>query len=638
MDAYDYDPLNLEGPSARLLLLYGGEWFDKLECTLMQAWFDGNEALSYEALSYTWGDGEKPNRIKIDGKWLPVTTNLFDALTHLRYPTEPRILWVDAVCINQNDTRERGHQVHQMRNIYSRAERVIFWLGPGTSETNAILYSLYELEQESLHHGSSRNWKLTDERWRDLWSYLMRRRHPDLLEMQKTGMKLLLDRPWFRRVWIVQEVANARSALVCCGSRSVSALFFALGPLLTEVEPMPHCQAILDLMPGPARNHSWWSRRQDLHTLLCKSRHSEAKDPKDMIYGLLSIASDMQSTNEIQVDYNKSEAQVVAVAFSFFYHDLFPNHFSGMSQFVANLDILDARCLLTFVQSFNFNSDLGLLEERKVRAMIANDISFSAARNWCPEEALSRLFEEHASGISMTRGLVRILTYHSNNSSKCRTKAPTLPNERFSIAAECSKRHREMIINCLIQHYPDCFIITDHNCGEEILECILKQCPKQTTIPDPEVVMLLARFFSAGLMSLFLDKYGDDIAIFSVILEQAAGNTKDGGKMVELLLRRQSDEIMISEDVVIAVANNRYQGKVIMEVLLEQRSNKVEITWPILKTVMDNDKDGLHILKLLLEKRRSDTLIFEHFMRDCRTRTPIGQAVFELLDYQSHTS
>lgn len=92
----------------------------------------------YEALSYMWGPKvRKP--IEIDGKTCSVRENLYSALAHLRLEDRPRTLWIDAVCINQQDVGERNHQVTQMGLIYTRAERVIVWLGPLTPEASLAM-------------------------------------------------------------------------------------------------------------------------------------------------------------------------------------------------------------------------------------------------------------------------------------------------------------------------------------------------------------------------------------------------------------------------------------------------------------------------------------------------------------------
>ena len=79
----------------------------------------------FEALSYTWGDASQHSALYCNGKILSITANLEKALRYLRYQTEPRTLWVDAVCINQADIEELNQQVALMRDVYTNASRVV---------------------------------------------------------------------------------------------------------------------------------------------------------------------------------------------------------------------------------------------------------------------------------------------------------------------------------------------------------------------------------------------------------------------------------------------------------------------------------------------------------------------------------
>ncbi|KUJ08242.1 heterokaryon incompatibility, partial [Mollisia scopiformis] len=96
----------------------------------------------YEALSYVWGSEENPATICVCDKsddspfstrktWtsMPITRNLEVALRHLRYSVRRRVLWVDAICINQRDDEEKGRQLPRMGDIYQRARSVAIWLG-----------------------------------------------------------------------------------------------------------------------------------------------------------------------------------------------------------------------------------------------------------------------------------------------------------------------------------------------------------------------------------------------------------------------------------------------------------------------------------------------------------------------------
>ncbi|KAI1497061.1 heterokaryon incompatibility protein-domain-containing protein [Biscogniauxia marginata] len=96
------------------------------------------EGLRYAALSYVWGDPHNTENIEVDGHTLPITTNLASALWHFRKYGLPQnqqtgtisLLWVDAICINQDDDKERGHQVRKMGSLYNKATSVLSWLGP----------------------------------------------------------------------------------------------------------------------------------------------------------------------------------------------------------------------------------------------------------------------------------------------------------------------------------------------------------------------------------------------------------------------------------------------------------------------------------------------------------------------------
>jgi ankyrin repeat protein len=266
--------------------------------------------MDYAALSYTWGDAEKPYEIVVNGSRLAVTKNLHLALRHLRCQDQDRILWIDAICIDQDNHRERGHQVQQMASIYNEAERVVIWLGPSTYDTDLIMNFMKKLEEESLRHNCN-NWKLSNQGWANIWSFVQTGSGASQMHRQCEGLKSLLARSWFKRVWILQEVANARVAEIVCGTKSVSARIFALTPLLAGIVPDHHCQAVLDIMPGPSRKSSWWTQKRDLQTLLAKFGKSEASDPRDVIYALLGMSSDVSSSDSLKANYEESVQKVI---------------------------------------------------------------------------------------------------------------------------------------------------------------------------------------------------------------------------------------------------------------------------------------------------------------------------------------
>ncbi len=104
-----------------------------LSCSLEARSLDG-ENLQFDALSYVWGDATQLIPILVDGKLFLATRNLFQALHSFRKNSVvPGFLWVDAICINQQDVEERNHQVALMTQLYGQAEKVRIWVGPDTS-------------------------------------------------------------------------------------------------------------------------------------------------------------------------------------------------------------------------------------------------------------------------------------------------------------------------------------------------------------------------------------------------------------------------------------------------------------------------------------------------------------------------
>ncbi|KAH7138683.1 heterokaryon incompatibility protein-domain-containing protein, partial [Dendryphion nanum] len=316
MTNFKYNPISLAGPSFRLLRLFKGDE-DSIQCQLFESKLTSPEYVrDFVALSYTWGSTSRPCDIMINGSKMTVTKNVYLALRDLRYKEKDRVLWIDALCIDQNNVRERGQQVQQMGSIYREAERVIIWLGEATYDTDYIMHHMKQLEEEGIKHASN-DQNISDKQWVNIWLAIVQCLRADQKDLLVEGLRLLLRRNWFKRVWIIQETANARVAEIVCGGKSVSASIFALMPSLLEIAPDPHCQPILDIMPGPLRNSSWWAKKPDLYTMLVKFCKSEATDPRDNIYALLGISSDACDNNLLKANYEKNLQDIIFDTTSF---------------------------------------------------------------------------------------------------------------------------------------------------------------------------------------------------------------------------------------------------------------------------------------------------------------------------------
>ncbi|KAF5667679.1 heterokaryon incompatibility protein [Fusarium circinatum] len=302
IDLFHYEPFDLESAGFRLVVLEKGSQ-SQVQCRLYQSHLD--DINFYEALSYAWEGQDKPHEIIVDGKYLSITASLNDALFHLRRPDEDRVLWIDALCINQNNIKERGHQVSRMGEIYKKAEKVVIWLGY-LSGSSIMFQSAVHMFGRNLPSNAFREWPRDDNRWKDQWklieAYLGSSSHDELAE----ALQSLLGKPWFSRVWILQEVANAKRITVGYNLGEVPGKVFSLLPHAMDVKISEQTQAVLDIMPHRLRR----SQNQNLCNLLWEFRGCKATDPRDRIYALLGMASDVENI-EIRADYAKEEKVVV---------------------------------------------------------------------------------------------------------------------------------------------------------------------------------------------------------------------------------------------------------------------------------------------------------------------------------------
>lgn len=182
------------------------------------------DLVEYEALSWCWGQEVKDRAIRIQegGRYyrLAVTRDLTLALKYLRHPHEERILWIDALCINQENHEERNHQVQMMSLIYSGAKQACIWLGEDTDDSTTAIGFINEIMKLENFDTISEK-KENASKWQSLL--------------------LLMQRPWFSRRWVVQEIALARSATIYCGNDKIPWTNFAVAvELFVEVETATH--------------------------------------------------------------------------------------------------------------------------------------------------------------------------------------------------------------------------------------------------------------------------------------------------------------------------------------------------------------------------------------------------------------
>ncbi|KAF8849657.1 HET-domain-containing protein [Acephala macrosclerotiorum] len=206
-----YKPLRHKRNEIRILTILPGDE-DPIRCTLNHVALGSSP--KYNALSYHWGHLTKDKTIFLDDQPFKVTTNLHAALKRFRHNQNDTRLWVDAICVNQDDLLERGRQVQLMRQTYMQAKETWVWLGAEADDSDRAV-GLIELLSDIYDDCEARSGPRLDPR---LWG------PPKSWKVEDEFIALedFLSRAWWYRVWIVQEVAVSRIVKLYCGQRSFS--------------------------------------------------------------------------------------------------------------------------------------------------------------------------------------------------------------------------------------------------------------------------------------------------------------------------------------------------------------------------------------------------------------------------------
>lgn len=282
-------------------------------------------ARQYEALSYVWGAADNPEGIRVLASTatgtqeedvayssdhaapLHVTENLASALRHLRQQDAARTLWIDAICIDQQNVAERSEQVGKMGHIYRSATRVLVWLGPASPDSDLAMGLVDHLGQVLRFDCLSETFTPTsigaaEPHWADLTQLLPYQEH------ELHALDSLFARPWFDRLWVVQEVLIGAEAVVLCGRQhttwqSVLVAMCCLGRKGTNTDRRyASVSRLLQI-----ETVFFTSLKFGLLDLVSITKHLKCADDRDRIYSLLSLAADVAN---IKPDYSLSTLQV----------------------------------------------------------------------------------------------------------------------------------------------------------------------------------------------------------------------------------------------------------------------------------------------------------------------------------------
>jgi len=304
---YMHSHLDYSARQFRLFQLYADPFDAAIRGTLFEADLD-DDAILYEAVSYSWGGYDLKASIEVDGRAYPVTQNLYEALRHIRRTDTDRILWLDAICINQENIKERGHQVGNMKSIFQHAESVIFWLGVAEDNSDLVMDQIrrrasINVDASGVHPTQSDILPQTS-----AWALAMGDAQNSLQrDMLYEGVRKLSQRPTFRRIWLIPEVFWARHVEVACGQKNIDEKTFVKGLSSFAGLVDGSCLALMGMMPGSRA--SLQRSEFEFRSLLRRFRAFEAVDSRDKLFALYPLSID--ASEALQADYSLAPTDVV---------------------------------------------------------------------------------------------------------------------------------------------------------------------------------------------------------------------------------------------------------------------------------------------------------------------------------------
>lgn len=293
-----------------------------------------NDVGPYDALSYTWGPPTQSKRIIVmNEKLTTVVDSLYNALMYLRLPDKQRWLWIDALCINQDDNTEKALQIPMMTSIYRNAQKVIVWLGEHGNNSELAIAGMKHLEIEENR------------------KQILHPAHDEACMKQLNKLYeaflAIYRRSYFRRTWIRQEITVAKRVEVQCGRDTVS--WYALKRTARRLKVLRHKIKTGSLIEPAEMNSDSFCNLQYLSRgwrygksafgfmaeaqsvyyyhggglleLLMISREFDATDARDKVYGVLGLAREPIDGDSVAavvdhdrpqfvVDYSQSVSEV----------------------------------------------------------------------------------------------------------------------------------------------------------------------------------------------------------------------------------------------------------------------------------------------------------------------------------------
>ncbi|KAK5122971.1 hypothetical protein LTR85_003537 [Meristemomyces frigidus] len=362
------------------------------------------EPVAFDALSYCWGEQKKFQQVTINSRdGFLVSEHLHAALRRLRRPDQSRLVWVDVICVNQSNVPERNRSVELMWKIYTKARRVIIWIGeidtqrptckrlyPGVADEDSQLTLCARSGLAALEHGN-------------LAAKLSER----LQDMEFESSRGSAGEVWWKRLWIIQEFSCAKEyPTVYLGPHAIGWDFFS-----QLMHTTTHDRLTLF-------HHLRTQEDQNLLQLLLMAKIFHCSDPRDRIYALLGLAKD--GPMRIVPDYSKPVSQVYEEAALYLIKE------------EQNVDVLlDERLVRTDGECASWVPDLTSLRERP---LVRTVDKYAAGDLLPPVVDLVKAPSTSCSQCNRSPPLPRALKFRAIYFDRivARTREETLPAPDFS--------------------------------------------------------------------------------------------------------------------------------------------------------------------------------------------------------------
>ncbi|OGM40074.1 hypothetical protein ABOM_011276 [Aspergillus bombycis] len=661
--SFTYPPLPQEPYTTRMIRLLPHK--DKrapIQCELFN--YDlsetGGGAHLYQALSYVWGSEVKPESIILNGYTFHVTTNLHSALVNLRNRQLERLLWVDAICINQDEEdqgNEKSKQIPLMRTIYAQAERVIVWLGEATENGDQAL-----------------------ERIRCLGEGQDKSSIPNHLESYDACLRLL-QRDWFSRIWVVQEVGVARCVYIMCGSVYINGHIFCegLSRLMISSDILSRSGPVAYLIKGALYRPKYelGSRGSiSIGELIGMYQSHNATKQHDKVYALLGLSAD-PITAALEPNYNLPWKEV----FKQVVNHIFPECSVDTWNETETVVIKGQGRILGHINSVEENvSEFG----KQNIEILLNDTAqwfgfhFLWETNWKPQASavliqagdiicllrgaskpsIIRLCRDHFIVVipavtpqerqgkkSLTMISQERLFMNGNHDILLTWKIPRSETESKVVKAAAGNMglHGPQIMEVLYQHQGTGLPVSEEVVkaatgnkglhGPQIVEVLFRH--QEDNLPVSEEVVKAAAEnrgpYGPEIMEVLFQYQGENLPVSEKVVRGAAGNSRRGPEILDILFQHRGESLPVSEEVVQAAAGNRHYGHRIIETLFQHRGKGLPVSEEAVIAAAGNKYRGYQIMVILIQHSGKNLPVTEEAVKAAAGNRRRGREILEIL-------